>query len=81
MEKGKRLVLIEGIVILFVASILFFAAYFVRLQILLYLGSSFLGGSIGFFLGLIQDSVASRRKSEQEEIDYEWVYHANKVLF
>lgn len=81
MEKQRKLVLIEGIVTLFVASILFFAAYFVRLQILLYLGSSFLGGSIGFFLGLIQDSVASRRKNEQEEVDYEWVYHANKVLF
>ncbi len=73
MEKWKKHVLIEGIVTLFVASILFFAAYFVKLQILLYLGSSFFGGSIGIFLGLIQDSVASRRKNEKEEVDYEWI--------
>ena len=74
MEKQKKLVLIEGIITLFVAAILFFAAYDAISETLSYLGSIFFGSSIGFFSVLIQDFVASRRKNkvEKEEIDYEW---------
>ena len=76
MEKQKKLVLIEGIITLFVAAILFFAAYDAISETLSYLGSIFFGCSIGFFSALIQDYVARRRKdkAEKEVIDYEWAF-------